>query len=144
MSVRSWRCPNCSANMILRVEEGLFRCPYCDATLTVGDVDGLVERARRAADGNAVRPEADATPQAEQAAPSPAASGAVAGRVFHAAGTAVRWIAGVVSAMWLFLFTLVLLFSGGIFTGPEIAATILFMVPPAVVLYLLWRRRTKK
>ena len=143
MSVRNWRCPNCSASMTLRAEEGLFRCPYCDTTQTVGDVMELVRRARRKADEAAARQAPEAASDAQPPAPS-AAPERTTDRVFRAAGTAVRWAVGFISVSWLMLFLLVLLFSGSTFNGTETAVLVLFMVPPAVVLYLLWRRGKKK
>ena len=134
MTVKSWRCPNCSANMSLHAEEGVFRCPYCSTVLTVGDVTELVQRAREKADKEA----------AVRTAPPPAEPLTVEktarprGGVLAAIVAAARWALGTACVLWITLLLMVLLFGGQSFYGMELVALGIMMLPAVAGLVCLY------
>ncbi len=141
MSVQSWRCPNCSANMILRAEEGLFRCPYCDTSMTIGDVTELVRHARRKAEEAAARQDqsqSDVQETRQQPAPSRGGKHFVSD-LFKALGGLLWWAASIACGLILLLLGLALLTNLGSFSFGLIVMTLLFMVPPALILRRLMR-----
>lgn len=144
MSVQSWRCPNCSANMILRAEEGLFRCPYCDTSMTIGDVTELVRHARRKADEAAARQAQAAAQETKQQPASSRSSKEFVSGLVLAVGGLLWWAACIVSGLVLLLLGLVLLTNLNSFSFGTIVMTLLFMVPPALILRRLLRGKKIK